>query len=232
LLANPNHGGKLVVFCARLPVDGALKPDPAMAQVKKRERRDAILDSAYRLFRENGYSKCRMEEIAGDAGTAVANLYVYFPSKLHLFYAVWTPLLQARMQKMADDARAIDDSQRRLRFIFLTLWRDIPREDNAFANNLIQAISTATSDIEKPHDILKWCEDFLNDLIRECLPRRRKFLAIDSKISFLSWMAFDGFVVNVGKNEERNMETLVDHFVGLLLGETFDVKKPRALTSG
>ncbi|MEX2124801.1 MAG: TetR/AcrR family transcriptional regulator [Woeseia sp.] len=192
-----------------------------MAQVKKSERRDAILDSAARLFRENGYLKCRMEEIAADAGTAVANLYVYFPSKLHLFYAVWTPMMKARMLKLARDAREIQDPKQRLRFIFLSLWQDIPREDNAFANNLIQAIATATSDIEKPHDILKWCEEFLNELIQECLPRRRRFLAMDTKISFLSWMAFDGFVVNVGKNEDRDMDTLVNHFADLLLGQTY-----------
>jgi AcrR family transcriptional regulator len=151
----------------------------------------------------------------------VANLYVYFPSKLHLFYAVWTPMMKARMHKLADDARDIGDRRQRLRFIFLTLWRDIPREDNAFANNLIQAIATTTSDIEKPHDILKWCEDFLNDLIRECLPPQRQFLAMDTKISFLSWMAFDGFVVNVGKNEDRDMDTLVNHFSDLLLGQAY-----------
>jgi AcrR family transcriptional regulator len=194
-----------------------------MAQVKKSERREAILASAYHLFRKKGFLKSRMEEIAGQAGTAVANLYVYFPSKLHLFYAVWTPLLQARMRKLADDAHAIDDPRARLSFILLTLWRDIPREDNAFSNNLIQAISTSPSDVEKPHDVLEWYEDFLNELIRDCLPPRRRFLAADTKISFLCWMAFDGFALNVGKNEERDMDTLVDHFAGLMFGETYEV---------
>lgn len=192
-----------------------------MAQVKKSARRDAILDSAARLFREHGYIKCRMEEIAADAGTAVANLYVYFPSKLHLFYAVWTPMMKARMLKLARDARKKKDPRHRLHFIFLSLWRDLPREDNAFANNLMQAVATATPDVEKPHDILKWCEEFLNELIQECLPEGRRFLARDSKISFLAWMAFDGFVVNVGKNEDRDMDTLVDHFVDLLLGHSY-----------
>jgi AcrR family transcriptional regulator len=190
-----------------------------MAQVKKNERRTAILSSASRLFREKGYLGCRMEEIASDAGTAVANLYVYFPSKLHLFYAVWTPLMQERMAKLADDARRIGDPRERLRFIFLTLWRDMPHEDNGFAKNLIEAIVTAAADVEKPHDILKWCEVFLNDLIQECLPPHRKFLALDTMMSFLSWMAFDGFVVNVGKHEarSRDMNALVDHFADMLL---------------
>jgi hypothetical protein len=85
----------------------------------------------------------------------------------------------------------------------------------------MQAVATTTPDIEKPHDILKWCEEFLNDLIQECLPARRRFLVNDTKLSFLAWMAFDGFVVNVGKNEDRDMDTLVDHFADLLLGQGY-----------
>lgn len=189
-----------------------------MAQVKKSERRAAILESASKLFRDHGYLGCRMEQIAADAGTAVANLYVYFPSKLHLFYAVWSPLMEARMLKLAEDARSIGDARERLRFIFLTLWHDMPHEDNAFAKNLIEAIVTAPADVEKPHDILKWCEVFLNNLIQECLPPRRKFIAMDTMISFLSWMAFDGFVVNAGKNEarSRDMNALAEHFADIL----------------
>jgi AcrR family transcriptional regulator len=193
-----------------------------MAQVKKEEKRAAILQSASRLFRKKGFLGCRMEEIAAEAGTAVANLYVYFPSKLHLFYAIWTPLMQARMLKLAEDARKIRQPRHRLRFIFLTLWQEMPREDNAFAKNLIEAIVTSPPDVEKPHDILKWCEDFLNDLIRECLPEERKVFAADSTMSFLSWMAYDGFVVNVGKNEERDMDSLVDHVCDLLLPASID----------
>lgn len=188
-----------------------------MAQVKKEEKRAAILESASRLFREQGFLGCRMEEIAADAGTAVANLYVYFPSKLHLFYAVWTPLMQARMLQLAEEARKMPQPGERLRYIFLTLWQDMPREDNGFAKNLIEAIVTSPPDVEKPHDILKWCEDFLSDLIRECLPEERMGFAADSSISFLSWMAYDGFVVNVGRKEQRNMDSLVDHFCSLLL---------------
>ncbi len=197
-----------------------------MAQVKKQERHTAILDSASRLFREKGYLGCRMEEIAADAGTAVANLYVYFPSKLHLFYAVWSPLMEARMLKLAEDARAIQDPRERLRYILKTLWFDMPREDGGFAKNLIEAIVTAPPDVEKPREILKWCEIFLNDLIRECLPAERKFSATDTTISFLSWMAYDGFVVNVGKKERRDMDALVNHVSDLLLVGTYESRMP------
>lgn len=192
-----------------------------MAQTKKIKKREAILNSAYRLFKDKGFIKCRMEEIAKEAGTAVANIYVYFPSKLHLFYEVFAPNLKSRMLRLACDSRKIVDREKRLRFLFITLWSKIPREDNAFAHNLMQAIVTAPADIEKPHEILKWCEEILNELIRECLPADRHFLTEDTMISFLAWMAFDGFVVNIGKREERDIDRIVDHFADLLLGKPF-----------
>lgn len=189
-----------------------------MAQIKKKEMRQAILAAAYPLFRAKGYLKCRMNEIAAAAGTSVANLYVYFPSKLHLFYEVYSPIVTSRMMKLANEADSIGDPRKRLRLIFLTLWRDMPGEDNAFARNLMQAIVTAPAGVEKPHDPLRWLEGFTSNLIKACLPEHRHFLVKDSMISFLAWMAFDGFVANVSKGEDRDIDTIVEHFTDMLLG--------------
>lgn len=191
-----------------------------MSQMKKPEMREAILDSAYRLFRKQGYEKCRMSEIAALAGTATSNLYVYFPSKLLLFYEVYIPRLMRRMDRLGDEARAIKDPGDRLRYIFYTLWNDIPLEDNGFAHNLVHAIVTAPADVEKPHEPLQWCENFLHQLIKESLPSSQQYLVEDSLIAFLSWMAFDGFVVNTGKNEQRDIKRIVEHFVDMLLGKS------------
>jgi AcrR family transcriptional regulator len=52
--------------------------------------RQAILDTALRLFRERGYERTTMRAIAESAGVSVGNAYYYFGSKEHLvqeFYA-------------------------------------------------------------------------------------------------------------------------------------------------
>ncbi|GGJ83648.1 TetR family transcriptional regulator [Pilimelia anulata] len=46
--------------------------------------RALILDTAMRLFREQGYARTTMRAIAREAGVAVGNAYYYFPSKEHL----------------------------------------------------------------------------------------------------------------------------------------------------
>lgn len=189
-----------------------------MAQVKKSEKRDAIRSSAYKLFKEKGYLKCQMTDIAKSAGTAVSNIYVYFPSKLELFYDVYIPIINARMEELETQVNRTKSPRARLKLILLTLWQDLPNEDNCFAHNLMQAIITTPPDKEKPHSPLSSLEGFINDLIISCLPKNRQFILKDSLISFLFWMAFDGFTINVKVNELRDTEALVNHVCDLLMG--------------
>ncbi len=189
-----------------------------MVQIKKKKLGDAILSAAQKLFSEKGYLGTRMAEIAAEVGTSVSNLYVYFPSKLHLLYEVYTPMVTSRMMRLSNEAQSISDPRKRLQLIFLTLWRDLPQDDNGFARNLMQAIITAPDGMEKPHYPLIWLEEITNDLIKSCLPEERHFLVDDRTIAFLAWMAFDGFVANLGKGEDRDIERVVDHFTDMLLG--------------
>ena len=46
----------------------------------------------------------------------------------------------------------------RLRHILLTVWREIPRDNNAFMSNVMQAVATATSEQGYNRDLLLWAE--------------------------------------------------------------------------
>ena len=46
--------------------------------------RSRIVDSAMRLFEENGYQRTTMRAVAADAGVSLGNAYYYFASKEHL----------------------------------------------------------------------------------------------------------------------------------------------------
>ncbi|GGM61509.1 TetR family transcriptional regulator [Dactylosporangium sucinum] len=63
--------------------------EPAPSEKGEQTKR-LIVDTAVRLFREQGYDKTTMRGIAQAAGLSVGNAYYYFPSKDHLvqqFYA-------------------------------------------------------------------------------------------------------------------------------------------------
>jgi AcrR family transcriptional regulator len=70
---------------------GASEPAPEKPRRARGEQtRQAILETALRLFRERGFAETTMRAIAKEAGVSVGNAYYYFDSKEHLiqgFYA-------------------------------------------------------------------------------------------------------------------------------------------------
>src|SRR5262249_13522754 len=77
------------------------KPGVLMVQVKKASVRNAITESAYELFSRRGYNATTLLDIAQMAGTGVSSLYSYFPSKLHLLYAVVEPWQKDAFERLA-----------------------------------------------------------------------------------------------------------------------------------
>lgn len=55
---------------------------------RRAESRQAVLDSATRLFGEKGYAETSLEEIAADCGLTIRPIYHYFGNKKALFSAV------------------------------------------------------------------------------------------------------------------------------------------------
>src|SRR5687767_6312923 len=141
-----------------------------MAQVKKEAVREAILAAALHLIRRQGYSETTLSEIAAAAKTSRANIYVYFPSKFALFYAVFEPWLQQRLAVLECELAAIGEPRARLRRILVALWREIPSEGNGFANNLMQALSTAASDERYSPGVLHNVELRVAKMIDASLP--------------------------------------------------------------
>jgi AcrR family transcriptional regulator len=187
-------------------------------QVKKDKLRDAILAAAFDLFCRKGYTGTTMAEIARSANMTVANLYVYFPSKLVLLYELYQPWLQRQMDELRDTVRKFRSPRARLRRIFLGIWSDIPGADHCFANTMIDALAAAPERTQKPSDLLVWAEETLTELIVEALPPDRRHLAEDRVVANIAWMAFDGFAVNRRIGDMREMEAVADRMVGLLLG--------------
>ncbi|OUR89678.1 hypothetical protein A9Q81_21120 [Gammaproteobacteria bacterium 42_54_T18] len=61
----------------------------ARTQMERRAATQAaVLDSACRLFGENGYNQTSLEDIAADCGTTIRPIYHYFGNKKQLFQVV------------------------------------------------------------------------------------------------------------------------------------------------
>jgi len=166
-----------------------------MAQTKKTEVREAILAAGLHLFATRGYNSTTLGAIAAQAGTATANVYVYFDSKLEVLYAIYTPWLQTRLLALERELTKAGDARTRLRRLLQALWRDIPAEQNGFAINMMQAISTvAPQDGYKP-TLLQWMEQRLDAMLAALLPPARRRATDTAALAHLLVMAFDGFII-------------------------------------
>ncbi len=171
-----------------------------MTQVKKHQARDAILDAAYKLFVKHGYHAATMRQISKQAGMSLANVYVYFPSKYDILFAIHDPWMEKAIERLEQDAAAIADPRRRLHHVIVTLWRDIPAAHNGFAKNIMQALSMAVAGDGYSPRMIQWAEAKLTRLILGCLPPARRTIAANGAFAHILMMAFDGFAMNHGLN--------------------------------
>lgn len=165
-----------------------------MAQTKKKEIREGILEAAYELFSKRGFLNTNITDIARSAGVAPANLYVYFRSKLEILFSIYEPWLSKQFDDMEKSLRRIRDPRQRLRKIFATLWRDIPSAENGFANNLMQALSITTAREGYSPALRLAIEERLARLLDECLPSLGHLNS--RELANIVLMAFDGYALN------------------------------------
>jgi AcrR family transcriptional regulator len=187
-----------------------------MVQVKKKQVRQAILDSAFDLFSERGFHSTTLQDIAEFSGVGVSSLYSYFPSKLHLLYAVFDPWYKSAFEQLEKRVRRLNAPRDRLRAALLGLWRDIPTANIGLANSLMEALASADPGQQKPVPLLKWTEDRLTKLLAESLPKSHAGAASCEALSTLFIMAYDGFVINRRLNDLRDIERLADTMCNIL----------------
>jgi AcrR family transcriptional regulator len=170
-----------------------------MVQRKKEDVRVAILEAAFSLFSERGYSETSIPAIAKAAGFSTANVYVYFGSKIEILYALYEPWLIDKLDRLDRSLRRIADPEARLSKLLLAIWRDLPRDSNGFANNVMQAVSTSAGNGEYSPRLRLTFEDRVAHWLRHCVPDGARPMGTKESHALASviLMAFDGFAMNV-----------------------------------
>lgn len=189
-----------------------------MAQVKKAETQQRILDAAFELFASLGYAETTISRIAQKAGVSSSNVYSYFASKLEVFYGLYEPWLKDRVLRLEKELQAVTDSRARLEGLLQALWCDIPRENGGFAVNLIQAVAMTDPTAGYRPSLLQWIEQRVAGMVSECLPsERRNYLEL-TRTAHLIMMAFDGFVISYHLHPDAAYDTeLVSQFAAMVM---------------
>jgi len=164
-----------------------------MSQRKKEDVRSAILQAAFGLFSQKGYSDTSIPAIAREAGISTANVYVYFQSKIDILFTLYEPWLAERLDKLERSLARLKDPQARLRRLLLALWRELPRENNGFANNVMQALSTSAGSADYSPRLRQLFQGRVAGWVAGCMAVKP---VEAEQIAGVLLMAFDGFSMN------------------------------------
>jgi AcrR family transcriptional regulator len=111
--------------------------------------RARIVDSAMRLFEENGYQRTTMRAVANDAGVSLGNAYYYFASKEHLVQGFYDRI-QGEHQAAATAALAALPEDRRTDIVARLLavehaFLDVAAPTHELASNIFAAAADPRS---------------------------------------------------------------------------------------
>ncbi|MEU6816458.1 TetR family transcriptional regulator [Streptomyces sp. NPDC046860] len=101
-------------------------------QSKSEQTRALILETAMRLFQENGYDKTTMRAIAKEAGVSVGNAYYYFAGKEHLIQGFYDRIAAEHQVAVRSVLARETELEARLAGV-LTAWLDIAEPYHEFA---------------------------------------------------------------------------------------------------
>ncbi|MDQ3790114.1 MAG: TetR family transcriptional regulator [Actinomycetota bacterium] len=99
-------------------------PGAVVRTPKSEATRTLIVETALRLFQENGYDKTTMRAIAKEAGVSVGNAYYYFSSKEQLVQGFYDRITQLHDEACADVLTSEKDFAKRLRAVLMA-WLEV-----------------------------------------------------------------------------------------------------------
>ncbi|WP_374627492.1 TetR/AcrR family transcriptional regulator [Pandoraea sp.] len=167
-----------------------------MPQVKKEDIRLAILDASHALFLEKGYVDTTMVQIAKRAGISHANIYSYFTAKLQVFFCVYEAWFKARMAALEADVMAAHGAHARMRTLLGGVLIQIPRLDNGFSHNLVQALATVRPGDPYDSSLLQWFREHLSGMLSACAPSLAQDGVRRARLVDVLVLTFDGCLVN------------------------------------
>jgi AcrR family transcriptional regulator len=162
--------------------------------------RDSIMLAAENLFAENGYNGTTVSQIAKEAGTATSNVYVYYPSKIEIAFAVFDPWLRQKIAELEAEVAQQPSPRAQLETLVNGLLCQIAADATGRTLTLVQALAMAKKTDHYSPELLEWTETRILNMIRSAFPRRD--VETLSALAHVLMLCFDG--VALRQNLHRN----------------------------
>ncbi|MBU2694939.1 TetR family transcriptional regulator [Pimelobacter sp. 30-1] len=187
---------------------------------KAAQTRDAILATALRLFREDGYDRTTMRAVAKEAGVSLGSAYYYFASKEHLVQAFYDELLGEHQGAVEDVLARESGFAARLQGS-LEAWLTVAAPHHAFAAQFFRNAADPASPLSPFSTESAPARDGSIDLMRRLLDGSdaKVSRALHAQLPELLWLLQMGVVlfwVYDASEGQRRTRTLVRGLVPLV----------------
>jgi len=189
-----------------------------MARQKSKLMRDSITLAAENLFAEHGYIGTTVSRIAKEAGTATSNVYVYFPSKIEIAFAIFDPWLRQKISELETQVVGQTTPRTQLETLVNGLFFEIAADATGRTLTLVQALAMAKKTDHYSPELLLWTEEQILKMILFALPNGEP--ATLKALAHVLMLCFDGVALRQNLHRDKNADAqAADSILTLLLHE-------------
>ncbi|PLP58986.1 hypothetical protein CYK37_10775 [Mesorhizobium loti] len=193
-----------------------------LARVKNETVRQAILTSAASQIAMTSYMDTTVAKIAKGAGIAPSNVYVYFESKLQIYFTIYTPWFETQVLALERAVARLKTPERKIQRLVSGLLNDIADDKTGYTSALMEGLAIVMPKDKYKPDLLHWAENKIVQIVCDALegytpqdPRLRAF-------AHLLMLTFDGVAMRVKSQRAANESTtstadVEEALVGMLI---------------
>lgn len=176
-----------------------------MARAKSETMRDSIMLAAETLFAERGYNGTTVSQIAKQAGTATSNVYVYYPSKTEIAFAVFDPWLRQQIFDLEAEVAKRPNPREKLETLVNGLLCRIAADSTGRTLTLVQALAMAKKTDHYSPELLLWTEERILGMIQRALPKGD--LKTIKALAHVLMLCFDGVALRQNLRRNGNVDS-------------------------
>jgi AcrR family transcriptional regulator len=163
------------------------------------EKRQAILEAAFRVVSERGYYETRVDDIAAAAGVAKGTVYLYFKDKPEVYAGLVLWLMQQAEAIVHEVAARPGSAADRLRTVFETWAEGVLARPGVLALVSMENINVTATTVKRLHDTaLPQMQELVGDIARLIKQgiASGEFRPVDSRLAaMLCLQSFRGTVL-------------------------------------
>ncbi|HEY4017971.1 MAG TPA: TetR family transcriptional regulator [Pseudonocardiaceae bacterium] len=187
---------------------------------KSEQTRALVLETALRLFREQGYDRTTMRAIATEAGISVGNAYYYFASKEQLIQGFYDEIHVRHLDAAGPVLRGEPEFGSRLRGVLLE-WLRIAEPYHEFATQFFKNAADSASPLSPFSSDSQPTRDATIELMRQVIDGSTLKLdpSLRADLPQLLWLYHMGIVlfwVHDRSAEQAKTRLLIERTVPLL----------------